>query len=42
LTVDYFLRTPPGKLSKLPLLVICIVMLGLSLRTRQQDEPAPS
>jgi hypothetical protein len=32
LTEDYYLRTPPGKLGNLPLLLVSAVMLLLSLR----------
>jgi len=34
LTEEYYLRTPPGKVGNLPLLGLSVLMLFLSLRTR--------
>jgi hypothetical protein len=41
LTEEFFVRTPPGKLGNLPLLVISVTMLFLSLRNTLRADRAP-
>lgn len=40
LTEEYYARTPPGKLLNVPLLVVCVSMLFLSLRSSRVDSEA--
>jgi len=37
---DYFLRTPPGKVGNLPMLLLALSMLGLSLRAERRANAA--
>ena len=40
LTEEYYARTPPGKFLNVPLLVVCVSMLFLSLRSSRVDSEA--